>query len=284
MPDFAIERIDMQPGMLEQVRTALPDNDPYRSIIEEHRLELRAHHHPITFMAMKDGAPIAYALVCQLAHKPEAVLDIVVPPEPNEEAITRALLEHVLDETIVPISWWTRTPRLLDSEAIAADYGGQPHRKVLRMERSIDERIVTSLETHGFTDEEATEIVRINNEAFAGHPDRAHLTEDDVHEKLRVLGNRYEDLRVTEGGFCWTKRHTAAESELFVLAIDNAHRHHGLGEQLLLATLEYIRTNHRVKRASLYVEHDNTRAITLYERNDFRESGESLHSMLIPAR
>lgn len=284
MTELSVDRIDMQPDLLEHIRNTLSEGDPYRAIIEDHRSELRAHHHPLTFVALESGAPVGYALLSQLAHKPEAQLDIIVLPLINEAEITRTLLAHVVEETIVPISWWTRAPRDLHSSELAAPYGGEPHRTVLRMERSIDERIAVAMETHGFNDGDASEVVRINNEAFAGHPDRSQLTEDDVHEKLRVFGNRYEDLRIIEGGFCWTKRRTAAESELFVLAIDNAHRQQGLGEQLLLATLEYIRTNHRVKRASLYVEHDNDRAIRLYERNGFRDTGETLYSVLIPVR
>lgn len=274
----------MSPELLEHVRNALPEDDPYRSIIEEHRAELRAHHHPVVFVASDNTQQLAYAFLSQLATKNEAFLDLVIPPHPHETEIATALLDRVLAETNVKISWWTRAPRLLHSDELSKAFGGGPHRTVLRMERELTTPIDVDLQTRAFTDADAAEMVRINNEAFARHPDRANITEDALREQMRVLGNRYEDLRLIEGGFCWAKRQSTSESELFVLAVDDAHRHAGLGQKLLLATLEYVRTQHQVQRASLYVEFENVKAVKLYERNGFVNTGSSLHSVVFPER
>jgi mycothiol synthase len=223
-------------------------------------------------------------MLCQIAHKSEAVLEIVIAPYENENAAIDALLERVLDETTCPISWWTRAPRHQDAGELGAKYGGTAHRSVLRMERALDAAIESDVKSRAFVDEDAGEVIRINNEAFSGHPDRSQLTEDDVYEKLRVQGNRYEDLRMTNGAFCWTKRHSINESEIFVLAVDNEHRHLGLGGNLLRSTLEFIRTEHHVPLVSLYVEHDNTKAIALYKQNGFADTEKTLHSVVFPAR
>jgi len=281
---FTVEQIDIQPEVLEHVRDALPDGDPYRGAIEDHRLELRAHHHPTTFVTFQEGEPAGYAFVRHLPNKPEGVLDIIVPPSVDELTITETLLERVLEHTPMPLSWWTRAPRDLRSAELVAPYGGRAQRVVLRLERTIDEPLDVTLATRGFVDGDESEIVRINNEAFADHADRSHLTENDISEQLRLFGNRNEDLRLTAGGFCWTKRCTPSESEVFVLAVDDAHRHLGLGERLFVAALEHIRTNHRTKNVCLYVERDNTAAIRLYERNGFLDSGQTLYSVFIPER
>jgi mycothiol synthase len=281
MDELRVEQVETQPELLESVRALLPDGDPYLQVIEDHRLELRAHHHPKTFVVSSDE-PFGYAMLRHAGNDIDASLDIVMAPHAQEIQGTKALLEHVLASTERRVSWWTRQPRLLDCEHIGAMLGGRPHRHVVRMERSLDGIGSPALRTRGYEDRDVSEIVRINNEAFAGHHDRGHLTEEHVHEQLRVFGNRFDDLRIIEGGFCWTKRSSADESELFVLAIDNEHQGQGLGPQLLLATCDYVRTAHGVHRVSLYVEHDNERAIALYERNGFTNVQRSLHSVVFP--
>jgi mycothiol synthase len=281
--EFIVELIDMQPEVLEHVRKALPEGDPYHQIIEDHRAELRAHHHPVTFVA-KRTEPLGYAILSRISNTNEAMLDIVVPPSNDERSIASALLERTLQETTAKVSWWARAPRLLGATELAQTFGGEAQRIVLRMERPLGEPVDDLVQTRGFQDGDGAEIVRINNEAFAGHPDRSRLSEDDIHEQLRVFGNRFDDLRITEGGFCWSKRRSSEESELYVLAIDNAHRGHSLGGRLLRSTLEYVRTEHRVRTASLYVEHDNVKAIALYENNGFVDTGKSLHSFVFPER
>jgi mycothiol synthase len=281
MVDLVVNREDMQPQVLEHVRTTLPDGDPYLAVIEDHRLELRAHHRP-TVYTVSDGEVFGYALLTPAANLIDATLDIVIPPDHRQADATKALLRNVLSETNRRVSWWTREPRPLDAPTIAAAFGGHPHRAVLRMERTLQDPFPTDLPTRAFQDVDAPEIVRINNDAFAGHHDRAHLNEEQVHEQLRVFGNRYEDLRMVDGAFCWTKRESATESELFVLAIDSAHQGQGLGPRLLLASMEYVRTAHHSSRVSLYVEHDNARAIALYERNGFVDTNKTLYSVVFP--
>ena len=125
------------------------------------------------------------------------------------------------------------------------------------------------------------EILRVNNAAFAWHPEQGGWTGADIDER------RAEDWFDPEGlfiatsaddpdtilGFHWTKVHppTGDDPELgevYVVGIDPNAQGKGLGALLTLAGLRYL-ADRELPAVLLYVESDNTAAVHTYSKLGF---------------
>ncbi len=145
-------------------------------------------------------------------------------------------------------------------------------------------------------DEEAW--VRVNNRAFADHPDQGRWTRRDL--EIREAEPWFDPagflLAERDGGtlvgFHWTKVHGAAPAaarpdgghghdhgaaeahahapigEVYVLGVDPAAHGMRLGAALTLAGLRHLR-GRGLSQAMLYVDESNQRAVALYERLGF---------------
>jgi mycothiol synthase len=124
-----------------------------------------------------------------------------------------------------------------------------------------------------------SELLRVNNAAFAWHPEQSGWTEADIAERR---AEPWFDpaglfLAVDEGtgkllGFHWTKVHSADLGEVYVVGVDPAAQGRRLG-----ATLTLVGLHHLAERLSqsdqpavmLYVEADNSAAVKTYQRLGF---------------
>ena len=125
--------------------------------------------------------------------------------------------------------------------------------------------------------------LRVNNRAFANHPDQGGWIQDALK---RRLAEEWFDaagfLLATRGdaviGFCWTKVHPRAlgepESlgEIFVIGVDPDAQGLGLGRALVMAGLDHLASVRQCRIGLLYVAATNTPAVALY-----RGLGFSLH-------
>jgi mycothiol synthase len=119
------------------------------------------------------------------------------------------------------------------------------------------------------------ELIRVNNAAFAWHPEQGGWSVADVE--------RREDepwfdpagflLAVDDAdrllGYHWTKVHppsgdTGELGEVYVLGVDPAAHGKGLGRALLLAGLRHLH-DRGLRTVTLYVEGDNAAALRLYD-------------------
>lgn len=118
----------------------------------------------------------------------------------------------------------------------------------------------------------------VNARAFADHPEQGRWTLDDL--RLRQAESWFDPagfllaVRGADGapeagrgervlGFHWTKVHSPALGEVYVLGVDPDAHGLGLGSALTLAGLRYLR-GLGLTDAMLYVDGSNTAAMGLY--------------------
>lgn len=132
-----------------------------------------------------------------------------------------------------------------------------------------------------------SELLAVNNAAFAGHPDQGNWQIADLEARIQeswfdangFLIAEYDNRIV---GFHWTKVHGAlqhshgnksvhthkAMGEVYVLGVHPTWRGTGLGKALTVAGLRHLRSL-GLDEAMLYVESDNAAALRLYESLGF---------------
>ncbi len=124
------------------------------------------------------------------------------------------------------------------------------------------------------------ELLRVNNAAFAWHPEQSGWTEADIAERraepwfdpaglFLAVDERTGKLL----GFHWTKVHADDLGEVYVVGVDPAAQGRGIGATLTLIGLHHLAA--RLSRSSspstvmLYVEADNSAAVKTYRRLGF---------------
>jgi mycothiol synthase len=222
----------------------------------------------------------------------DAQAELVVAPGHRRRGVGRALLTR-LEELAGdrPLRMWAHGD-LPGSAELASARGYRQARVLLQMRRdlagvaaapspALPEGVLVQAFRPG-RDEAAW--LRVNARAFATHPEQGTWTAEDL--ALREAEPWFDPAgfflawRGDPGaggsllGSHWTKVHPAGDEgpgavgEIYVLGIDPDAQGLGLGRALTDVGLAHLRTL-GLAQVLLYVEADNTAAVTLYERTGF---------------
>lgn len=111
--------------------------------------------------------------------------------------------------------------------------------------------------------------LELNNLAFAGHPENAALTREDLADRMNQVWFDPDGLLMARSGgrlvaSCWTKVHDSGIGEIYIVAVHPQLRGIGLGRAVVVAGLDDLWRRRQVEVASLWVESDNESALKLY--------------------
>jgi mycothiol synthase len=212
-----------------------------------------------------------------------AMAELVVHPNARRRGIGSALARSGLSEGGDGVRIWAHG-NLEPARATAAALGLVVVRELLQMRRPLtglpaltvpdDVRIRTY---SGPADD--AELLRVNNAAFAWHPEQSGWTEADIAERraepwfdpagLFMAVDEHSDKLL---GFHWTKVHGRELGEVYIVGVDPAAQGRGLGATLTLVGLHHLAERLLKSEQStvmLYVEADNSAAVKTYQRLGF---------------
>lgn len=134
-------------------------------------------------------------------------------------------------------------------------------------------------------EQETAALLAVNAAAFAHHPEQGGMDRADLDARM---GEDWFDpagllLATDEAtgallGFHWTKQHSSALGEVYVVGIAPAAQGRGLGRTLTLAGLHHL-AGRGVDEVLLYVESDNAPAVAVYSRLGFAHADVDTHVM-----
>ena len=256
-----------------------------------------------------DGAVVAYAHLDVTDAVEGSSAELVVAPAARGGGLGRALVLALLDQSPDGrLRLWAHG----DSEpaaALAASLGFSRSRVLLQMRRPLTRPLPEVSLPDGITlrtfrpgqDEQAW--TRLNNRAFAGHPDQGGWDVDEVRLREQepwfdpegfFLAERVVDGAPRLVGFHWTKvhgghaaddphedghpqRHPHPEhehhdhppiGEVYIVGVDPDEQGRGLGPALTLVGLHSLRER-GLAGVLLYVDESNVAAVKTYERLGF---------------
>jgi mycothiol synthase len=226
--------------------------------------------------------------------------ELVVAPFMRRRGLGRALISATLEQTEGRLRLWAHGG-LAEASLMAEHLGFRRSRILLQLRRSLLAPLPAVNLPAGVTvrafqpggDDEAW--LALNARAFANHPEQGGWTLRDLHQRTHehwfdpagfFLAERAGQLV----GFHWTKvhgRHSHDDThddspghahhaehghepigEVYVVGVDPSAQGVGLGRELTVIGLRYLRTL-GLQQVMLYVDESNTGAIRLYESLGF---------------
>jgi mycothiol synthase len=216
-----------------------------------------------------------------------AMAELVVHPQARRHGIGTAMIRAALSKTDGTNRFWAHGT-LESARATALASGLVPVRELVQMRRSLRgfaEPAVPDgirIRSYAGTADDA-ELLRVNNAAFATHPEQGGWTATDLAERRAErwfdpegLFLAFDEKDDTLVGFHWTKVHPEHPGlgEVYVVGVDPAAQGRGLGGLLTSVGVAFLAR--RLAEADqptvmLYVEADNAAALRTYRRLGFTD-------------
>ena len=227
------------------------------------------------------GAVVGYLNLVPGTTESPAMAEAVVHPEARRRGVGAALIREGLGEGGAGTRIWAHGD-LEPARATAATLELVAARELWQMRRDLAELSAltpargATLRTYAGPGDD-DELLRVNNAAFAWHPEQGGWTERDIADRR---GEAWFDpaglflaTDVDSGkmlGFHWTKIHGNGLGEVYVVGVDPAAQGRGLGKTLTLAGLHYLAERLGVQATVLlYVEAENSAAVKTYQTLGF---------------
>jgi mycothiol synthase len=248
-------------------------------------------HDRTRHLLAEDGETIVgYLNLVEATADATAMAEVVVHPTVRRRRIGAALIRTGLTEGGAGARVWAHGD-LESARATAAALGLVAARELLQMRRSLadlpaapvpDGVRVTTYPGPG-ADEE---LLRVNNGAFAWHPEQGGWTEAELVERRAEpwfdpggLFLAYDEKSGELLGFHWTKIHRLASGEevhdqklgeVYVVAVDPTTQGRGIGALLTLVGLRHLAARLGAEATvMLYVEANNSAAVRTYRKLGF---------------
>jgi mycothiol synthase len=268
---------------IREVITAASASDEVAPVGEQVLRELS--HQRTEHLLAVDERVVGYL---NLATGPEdgaGMAELVVHPEARRHGIGAEMIRAALSKTGGQNRFWAHGT-LEPARATASALGLEPVRELVQMRRSLRDVAEPSvpdgvrIRTYAGTTDDA-ELLRVNNAAFATHPEQGGWTAADLDERRSEswfdpegLFLAFDEQTDALRGFHWTKVHSdqTGLGEVYVVGVDPAARGSGLGG--LLTAVGVAHLARRLGRTAeptvmLYVESNNAAALKTYQRLGF---------------
>jgi mycothiol synthase len=240
-----------------------------------------SHDRTRHLVAEDGGTVVGYLNLVAATADSTAMAELVVHPTARRRRIGAALIRTGLTEGGAGARVWAHGD-LEPAKATAAALGLASARQLLQMRRSLADLpadpIPDGVRVATYPGPDADEeLLRVNNAAFAWHPEQGGWTEAEVAERRAepwfdpaglFLATDEESGKML--GFHWTKVHGPRLGEVYVVAVDPTTQGRGIGALLTLVGLRHLAERLGAdSTVMLYVEANNSAAVRTYRKLGF---------------
>ncbi|MGW0563652.1 mycothiol synthase [Streptomyces sp. NPDC003016] len=257
--------------------------DGVQAVSEQGRLQLRGGHregvrHFLLYVG--EGPLLGYAQLEDTDPVEAPAAELVVHPAHRGAGHGRTLGTAVLDASGKRLRVWAHGGKSA-ARHLAQVLGLTLFRELRQMRRPLSPLDIpepvypAGVEVRAFVPgQDDAAWLAVNAAAFAHHPEQGGMTQRDLDDRKAepwfdpkgfFLAERDGELV----GFHWTKTHAEEQlGEVYVLGIRPDAQGGGLGKALTATGLRHLAAQ-GLPTAMLYVDADNTAAVTVYERIGF---------------